>query len=144
EARSHLQPVLHDQGPRHGPRDGDREEDRRGPHRDDRGRERRRPRDRVPGDAAAAGEVKRMSGRILIVDDEKAILVAVGGLFTKEGYEVDTASSGEEAVRRMEAARPHVIVTDLSMDGMTGMQVLERARAVDPDVAVVMITAHGS
>jgi DNA-binding NtrC family response regulator len=85
-----------------------------------------------------------MPGRILIVDDEKAILVALRGLFTKEGYEVDTASSGEEAVRKIETDRFHVVVTDLSMDGISGMQVLERGRALDPDLAVVMITAHGS
>jgi DNA-binding NtrC family response regulator len=85
-----------------------------------------------------------MPGRILIVDDEKAILIALRGLFGKEGYEVDTASSGEEAVRKIEGGRFHVVVTDLSMDGITGMQVLERARAIDPDLAVVMITAHGS
>ncbi len=85
-----------------------------------------------------------MPGRILVVDDEKAILVALRGLFTKEGYEVDTASSGEEAVRKLDAGGFHVVVTDLSMDGITGMQVLERARAFHPDLAVVMITAHGS
>src|SRR5262245_58852399 len=85
-----------------------------------------------------------MPGRILVVDDEKAILVALRGLFGKEGYEVDTASSGEEAVRKIETDRFHVIVTDLSMDGISGMQVLERGRALDPDLAVVMITAHGS
>src|SRR5262249_2485718 len=85
-----------------------------------------------------------MPGRILVVDDEKAILVALRGLFTKEGYEVDPASSGEEAVRKLDAGGFHVVVTDLSMDGITGMQVLERARTFDPDLAVVMITAHGS
>src|SRR5262245_1825654 len=85
-----------------------------------------------------------MPGRILIVDDEKAILVALRGLFTKEGYEVDTAGSGEEAVKKIEGGRFHVVVTDLSMDGISGMQVLERSRSLDPDLAVVMITAHGS
>jgi len=65
-----------------------------------------------------------MPGRILVVDDEKAILVALRGLFTKEGYEVDTASSGEEAVKKIEGGRFHLVVTDLSMDGISGMQVL--------------------
>jgi CheY-like chemotaxis protein len=71
-----------------------------------------------------------MAGRILIVDDEKAILVALRGLFTKEGYEVDTGRLGRR--RRSRRSRPdrfHVVVTDLSMDGITGMQVLERAAA---------------
>jgi len=85
-----------------------------------------------------------MSGRVLVVDDERAILVALRCLFGKEGYEVDTAASGEEAVRKLEAGSFHVVVTDLSMEGVSGMQVLEHARALDPDVAVVMITAHGS
>ena len=85
-----------------------------------------------------------MAGRILIVDDEKAILVALRGLFSKEGYQVETASSGAEALRRIETGDFHVVVTDLSMEGTTGMDVLERARAFDPGVAVVMITAHGS
>src|SRR5215510_11209708 len=85
-----------------------------------------------------------MSGRILIVDDEKALLIALRGLLSKEGYQVETAASGEEALRRIESGSFHVVVTDLSMDGVSGMQVLERARAFDPDLAVVMITAHGS
>jgi DNA-binding NtrC family response regulator len=85
-----------------------------------------------------------MSGRILVVDDEKALLIALRGLLSKEGYQVDTASSGEEALRRIETGSFHLVITDLSMDGVGGMQVLERARAFDPDLAVIMITAHGS
>src|SRR5713101_4350543 len=65
-----------------------------------------------------------MQGRVLVVDDEKAMLLALKGLLGKEGF--------------------HVVITDLSMDGTSGMQVLEHARAVDPDLAVIMITAHGS
>ena len=60
-----------------------------------------------------------MAGRILVVDDEKAILVALRGLFTKEGYAVETASSGEEAVRLIETGSFHVVVTDLSMEGLS-------------------------
>src|SRR5215475_6194343 len=85
-----------------------------------------------------------MMGRILIVDDEKALLLALRGLLSKEGYEVETATSGEEALRRIETGSFHLVVTDLSMNGVSGMDVLERARAFDPDLAVIMITAHGS
>ena len=85
-----------------------------------------------------------MMGRILIVDDEKALLLALRGLLSKEGYEVETATSGEEALRRIETGSFHLVVTDLSMNGVSGMEVLERARAFDPDLAVIMITAHGS
>jgi len=85
-----------------------------------------------------------MQGRVLVVDDEKAMLLALKGLLGKEGYQVETAASGEEALRRIETGSFHVVITDLSMDGTSGMQVLEHARSVDPDLAVIMITAHGS
>jgi DNA-binding NtrC family response regulator len=85
-----------------------------------------------------------MKGRILVVDDEKAMVLALKGLLTKEGYQVETAGSGEEALRRLETGNFHLVITDLSMDGVGGMQVLERGRAVDPDLAVIMITAYGS
>ncbi len=85
-----------------------------------------------------------MSGRVLIVDDEKAMRLAFEGLLAKEGYEVDTAESGEEALRTIEPGSFHVVITDLSMKDVDGMEVLEHARRVDPDAAVVMITAYGS
>src|ERR1041385_7012166 len=85
-----------------------------------------------------------MKGRILVVDDEKAMVLALKGLLSKEGYQVETAGSGEEALRHIETGNFHVVITDLSMNGIGGMQVLERARSIDPDVAVIMITAYGS
>src|SRR5438046_10688772 len=85
-----------------------------------------------------------MQGRVLVVDDEKAMVLALKGLLSKEGYHVETAGSGEEAFRRIETGSFHVVITDLSMNGVGGMQVLEHARRVDPDLAVVMITAYGS
>jgi DNA-binding NtrC family response regulator len=85
-----------------------------------------------------------MAGRLLIVDDEKAMLLAMRGLLSKEGYEVETAASGEEALRRIETGNFHVVITDLSMKDVDGMQVLAQTKRVDPDSAVVMITAYGS
>jgi DNA-binding NtrC family response regulator len=85
-----------------------------------------------------------MRGRVLVVDDERAMLVALKGLLGKEGYEVETAASGEEALRLIDTGGFHLVVTDLSMRGVGGMQVLEHARRIDPDCAVIMITAHGS
>jgi DNA-binding NtrC family response regulator len=85
-----------------------------------------------------------MQGRVLVVDDEKAMVLALKGLLSREGYEVETAGGGAEAVERIERGRYHVVITDLSMNGVGGMQVLEHARRVDPDTAVIMITAYGS
>src|SRR5207245_6925557 len=86
----------------------------------------------------------RMQGRVLIVDDEKAMLLALKGLLGKEGYQVETAGSGEEALRRIETGSFHLVITDLSMDGTNGMQVLEHARAVDPALALILIHAYAS
>src|SRR5436190_11378095 len=85
-----------------------------------------------------------MQGRVLVVDDEKAMVLALKGLLAKEGYQVEATTSGEEALRRIETGSFHVVITDLSMNGVGGMQVLEHARRVDPDVAIIMITAYGS
>ncbi len=85
-----------------------------------------------------------MSGRLLIVDDEKAMLLALKGLLSKEGYQVETAASGEEALRKIDGGSFHAIITDLSLKDVSGMAVLERAKQADADTAVIMITAYGS
>jgi DNA-binding NtrC family response regulator len=85
-----------------------------------------------------------MKGRLLVVDDERGIVIALKGLFTKEGYEVETAESGEEALEKVKAGLFHVIITDLSMKGMSGLDLLRKAREIDPQCAVLMITAFGS
>jgi DNA-binding NtrC family response regulator len=85
-----------------------------------------------------------MKGRLLIVDDERGIVIALKGLFTKEGYEVETAESGEEALEKVKAGLFHVIITDLSMKGMSGLDLLKKVRELDPQCAVLMITAYGN
>jgi DNA-binding NtrC family response regulator len=85
-----------------------------------------------------------MTGRLLIVDDERGILVALKGLFTKEGYEVETAESGEEALVKVKAGLFHVIITDLSLKGMSGLELLRSARQIDPGCSVLVITAYGT
>ncbi len=85
-----------------------------------------------------------MKGRLLVVDDERGIVIALKGLFTKEGYEVETAESGEEALGKVKAGLFHVIITDLSMKGMSGLELLKQVRELDPACAVLMITAFGT
>ena len=85
-----------------------------------------------------------MKGRLLIVDDERGIVVALKALFSKEGYEVETAHSGEEALEKVKAGLFHVVITDLSMKGMSGLELLHRVRELDPQCAVLMITAYGN
>jgi two-component system, NtrC family, nitrogen regulation response regulator NtrX len=85
-----------------------------------------------------------MKGRLLVVDDERGIVVALKGLFTKEGYEVETADAGEQALEKFKAGFFDVVITDLSMKGMDGLQLLKRIRELEPTTAVLMITAYGT
>jgi DNA-binding NtrC family response regulator len=85
-----------------------------------------------------------MIGRLLIVDDERGIVIALKGLFTKEGYEVETAGSAEEALAKVKIGLFHVIITDLNMKGMNGLDLLRAVRQLDPECSVLMITAYGT
>ncbi|MGH0033977.1 MAG: sigma-54-dependent transcriptional regulator [Myxococcota bacterium] len=86
-----------------------------------------------------------MSARILVVEDEKAIQLALKGLLTREGYEVDLEDRGESAVEHIAAQAYDLVLTDLALGrGLNGMDVLKAAKEHRPETAVVMITAHGS
>jgi DNA-binding NtrC family response regulator len=86
-----------------------------------------------------------MNANILVVEDERAIGIALRGLLQREGYEVTTATSGDEALRLLEGTRYDLVLTDLALGrGPSGMDVLAAARARQPEAPVVMITAHGN
>ena len=86
-----------------------------------------------------------MKARILIVEDERAIQLALSGLLRREGYEVEVAGSGEEALGKLAAAPYDLVLTDLALGrGASGMDVLKGAKRLRPETVVVMITAHGS
>jgi DNA-binding response OmpR family regulator len=82
-----------------------------------------------------------LNGRILIVDDEEDICNTLSDFLTDCGYEVLQATSGEEAIRLVKAARPHLILLDIRMPEMNGLEILRRVRALDQEVGVIMITA---
>jgi DNA-binding NtrC family response regulator len=83
-------------------------------------------------------------GRILVVDDDDAVAIVLCGLLEQDGHHVERASTGSDALRRIVPASIDVILSDVRMPGMSGMELLERARAAHPEVPVVMLTAHGS
>jgi DNA-binding NtrC family response regulator len=85
-----------------------------------------------------------MKGTVLVVDDERAICIAIQRLLAGRGYEVDTVSSGEEAIERLGRHPVHLVITDLNLKRLTGMDLLRWIREHAPDTALVMITAYGS
>jgi DNA-binding NtrC family response regulator len=86
-----------------------------------------------------------VKARILVVEDERAIQLALKGLLGREGYEVEVAGSGAEAAERVRESAFDLVLTDLALGrGPSGMDVLRAAKAERPETAVVMITAHGS
>ncbi len=85
-----------------------------------------------------------MSGRILLVDDEPIAVKNLAYALTKAGYDVTTCASGQAGLNALQTQTFDVVLTDLRMPQVDGMVILQRALALDPDSAVVLITAHGS
>ncbi len=83
-----------------------------------------------------------MSARILVVDDEEGIREAIGEKLRHDGHEVETADSAEAALARVARFEPQVVVTDLRMSGLTGLDLLEKVRSSMPGVDVIVMTAH--
>jgi len=81
---------------------------------------------------------------VLIVDDEVNIRRVLAAMLKREGYEVTTAADGEQALGVLHRTPVHVVVTDLVMPRLGGMELLRRVTADFPDVPVILITAHGS
>jgi ATP-dependent Lon protease len=82
--------------------------------------------------------------RILVVDDEEIALKNLDHILKKEGYSVSTANSGIEALKKLESSDFDVILTDLKMEKVNGMDVLEKAKSRYSDAQVIMITAYAS
>jgi DNA-binding NtrC family response regulator len=82
--------------------------------------------------------------RILVVDDELVIRESLAGWLKRDGYHVSTVSSGEEALDSLQYNSFDVILLDIQMDGISGMEVLIHVKEEYPDIDVIMITAFGS
>jgi DNA-binding response OmpR family regulator len=81
--------------------------------------------------------------RILVVDDEEGIRQLYKEELEEEGYEVELAERGEEALEKISKAKPDLVILDLRMPGMGGLEVLERIREQDKDLPVIICTAYG-
>jgi DNA-binding NtrC family response regulator len=82
--------------------------------------------------------------KILIVDDEPIMRESLAGWLERDGHAIDTVASGEAALEKLKDTLYDILLVDIKMEGMSGLDVLKYVKENDPDVAVVMITAYGS
>ena len=85
-----------------------------------------------------------MTASILVVDDQPSMQDALNTSLRSEGYRVATACSGEEALTRIEAQEFDIVLTDLVMPGLNGLDLLERSRVLDPGAAVIVMTGYAT
>ena len=82
--------------------------------------------------------------RVLLVDDEESFVEALGKRLNGRGLRVETSDSGEDAIAKAKRQAFDVIVLDLAMPGMDGIETLKRLRKIDPDLQIILLTGHGS
>jgi signal transduction histidine kinase/CheY-like chemotaxis protein len=82
--------------------------------------------------------------RILLVDDEPGILITTQAILEADGYEVETASSGKEALKKMEGTNYDLLVLDLRMDDIDGLELLEQTRQFFPQPLAIVLTGYAS
>ncbi|HEX8877190.1 MAG TPA: sigma-54 dependent transcriptional regulator [Phycisphaerales bacterium] len=81
---------------------------------------------------------------VLVVDDKELMRDSVGATLERAGFQIATAPDAPSALTQIAAKRPDVVVTDLKMPGMTGLELLEKIRHIDDDLPVVLMTAFGT
>ncbi|HEU0012948.1 MAG TPA: sigma-54 dependent transcriptional regulator, partial [Longimicrobium sp.] len=82
--------------------------------------------------------------KILVIDDETAILDTLRILLRREGFQVETAVGGAQGVQKLDEVRPDVVLTDVRMPNVGGLEVLLAAKEVDPSLPVILMTAQAS
>ncbi|WP_152269157.1 sigma-54-dependent transcriptional regulator [Agriterribacter humi] len=81
---------------------------------------------------------------ILIIDDEKAIRKTLGEILSYEGYKIDEAGDGEEGLKRFKEKSYDVVLCDIKMPKIDGIEFLDKASEINPDVPIIMISGHGT
>jgi len=105
-----------------------------------------RPDPGTPASIPAADEMPGAtdSPRVLVVDDEPSVIEVFREFLASQGYDLSVATSCEEALRFIPELRPDVILTDINLPGLSGLEVMRRAKDLDPEVAVIVVTGYAS
>ncbi|MBP0725031.1 response regulator [Bacillus sp. RG28] len=84
-----------------------------------------------------------MPNKLLIVDDQYGIRLLLHEIFKKEGYEVYQAANGFQAIDIVTNDRPDLVVLDMKIPGMDGIEILKRIKEIDQNIKVILMTAYG-
>ncbi|WP_066073014.1 response regulator [Neobacillus soli] len=84
-----------------------------------------------------------MKEKILIVDDQFGIRILLNEVFQKEGYQTFQAANGVQALEIVKKHDPDLVLLDMKIPGMDGIEILKRMKVIDPDIRVIIMTAYG-
>lgn len=84
-----------------------------------------------------------MNEKILIVDDQFGIRILLNEVFQKEGYQTFQAANGVQALDILQKHDPDLVLLDMKIPGMDGIEILKRMKRIDPDIRVIIMTAYG-
>ncbi len=81
--------------------------------------------------------------KLLIVDDQFGIRILLNEVFQKEGYKIFQASNGKQALDIVKMRRPDLVLLDIKIPGIDGIEILKRMKKIVPDIKVIIMTAYG-
>ena len=84
-----------------------------------------------------------MNGKVLIVDDQFGIRILLNEVFQKEGYQTFQAANGVQALEILTKNKPDIILLDMKIPGMDGIEILKRMKKLNQDIRVIIMTAYG-
>ena len=94
--------------------------------------------------AAPPPPAEAAKARILVVDDEEQVVAIFRDLLTQQGYEVTSSDNGDDAIAKVTAERFDLVLTDINLPGVDGLEVVRAAKAADKDTVVILITGYAS
>ncbi|WP_066367435.1 response regulator [Neobacillus fumarioli] len=84
-----------------------------------------------------------MKEKVLIVDDQFGIRILLNEVFQKEGYQTFQAANGAQALDIVQKHAPDIVLLDMKIPGMDGIEILKRMKVIDPGIRVIIMTAYG-
>ena len=84
-----------------------------------------------------------VSKKVLIVDDQYGIRLLLYEVFSKDGYTTYSAANGKEAIHIVQTESPDIVLLDMKIPGMDGLEILKHIKAINSDIKVIMMTAYG-